>query len=202
MAQTCHDLEMQCFLWMLLRMIQSGQSSFPTFSGWQLLVRKTRVILSLKKTVVTYLPPINAPGTLFSTIFSYLLYMQKLCREVNMPFDLVNMPFDLGAAMNAYKLVWNYPEIFGNVIIHLGDFHFMKEIFLILGILTEGSGFEEIVFQSGLSTSGSLNSIISGSHYNRSMPENTRTLFRSIGTTSFRTFSDRQKLRSQRQNHR
>ena len=40
----------------------------------------------------------------------------------------------------------------------------MKEIFLILGILIEGSGFDEIVFQSGLSTSGSLNSIIYQDH--------------------------------------
>ena len=159
------ELEMQYFLRVLLHMIRSDQSLFPTFSGWELLIRKTRAILALKKTVVTYLPPINAPVTSFSTIFSYLQYMQKLCREVNMPF--VNVTLGLGAAMNAYRVVWSYPEIFSNVIIHLGDFHLMKEIFQILGMLIEGSGFEEIVFQSGLSTSGSLNSILSGSHYNR-----------------------------------
>ena len=43
----------------------------------------------------------------------------------------------------------------------------MKEIFNILGILVKGSGFEEIVFQSGLCTSGSLNGVLSGSHYNQ-----------------------------------
>ena len=83
-----------------------------------------------------------------------------------MPF--VNITLDYGAAVNAFKLVWNYPDIFDNVVIHLGDIHFMKEMFSILGLLIKGGGFGEIVFQSGLSTSGSLNGVIVGSHYNRS----------------------------------
>ena len=82
-----------------------------------------------------------------------------------MPF--VNVTLNYGAAVNAFKLVRNYPDIFDNVVIHLGDFHFMKEIFSTLGLLIKGSRFEEIVFQFGLSTSGSLNGVIVGSHYNR-----------------------------------
>ena len=43
----------------------------------------------------------------------------------------------------------------------------MKESFNISGMLVQGSGFEEIVFQSGVFSSNSLNSVISGAHYNR-----------------------------------
>ena len=82
-----------------------------------------------------------------------------------MPF--VNVTLDLGAEINAYRIVWSYPEIFSNVNSHLGDFHLMKKIFQILGMLIESLGFEEIVFQLGLSISGSLNSILYGSHYDR-----------------------------------
>ena len=64
--------------------------------------------------------------------------MQNLCQEVNMPY--VNVTLDLGAAMNAYKLIWNYSEKFANVVIHLGDFHFMKESFSILGMLVQVFG--------------------------------------------------------------
>lgn len=39
--------------------------------------------------------------------------------------------------------------------------------FQILGSLIAGSGFEDTVYQSGLCTSGSLNGVIAGSHYNR-----------------------------------
>ena len=69
--------------------------------------------------------------------------------------------------MNTYKLIWNNSEKFANVVIHLGDFHFMKESFNILGMLVQGSGFEDIVFQSGVFSSKSLHSVISGAHYNR-----------------------------------
>ena len=79
----------------------------------------------------------------------------------------VKITLDLGAAMPAYKVVWNYPNIFSNVIIHLGDIHFMKEAFAVLGMLIKGSGFEDIAFQSGISTTGSLNGAIAGTHYSR-----------------------------------
>ena len=34
-------------------------------------------------------------------------------------------------------------------------------------MLIQGSGFEDIIFQSGMSSTGSLNGVLSGSHYNR-----------------------------------
>jgi hypothetical protein len=39
--------------------------------------------------------------------------------------------------------------------------------FQILGTLVPGSGFEDIIFESGICTSGSLQGVLSGSHYNR-----------------------------------
>ena len=82
---------------------------------------------AIKQTVTTYLPPLNPPVTELATIFKYLTYMQSLAKIVNMPY--VNVFLDVGAAMNACKLVWNYPDKFSNVLVHLGDFYFMKEIF-------------------------------------------------------------------------
>ena len=122
-----------CFLWLMLRSKTTREKLFTNFAAWRLLLRKFKKQQPANKTVVTYLPPINAPVTSFSTIYQYLTYMQKLYRESNMPF--VNVTLDCGAAVNAFKLVWNYHALFHNVVIHLGDFHFMKEIFSILGLL-------------------------------------------------------------------
>ena len=91
--------------------------------------------------------------------------MQKLADEENMPY--VNVTLDVGAAVNAYKVIWNYPEKFKNVIIHLGDFHFIKENFGIIGKLVTGSGFEDVIFHAGVCSSGSLKGVLAGSHYNR-----------------------------------
>ena len=80
-----------------------------------------------KKTVETYLPPITTKVTDFDTIYYYMTCLQQLGNDDNMPH--VNIILDVATAINTYKLLWNYPVSFRNVVIHLGDFHFMKENF-------------------------------------------------------------------------
>ena len=43
----------------------------------------------------------------------------------------------------------------------------MKELFGIVGTLVKASGFENIIFQAGFCSTGSLNGVLAGSHYNR-----------------------------------
>ena len=43
----------------------------------------------------------------------------------------------------------------------------MMTFFAIIGIFVKGSGFEEIIFQNELCSSGSIQGVISGKHYNR-----------------------------------
>ena len=67
---------------------------------------------------------------------------------MNMPS--ANIMFETGAAINAFKVIWNNPEKFSNIVIHLGDFHWMKEVFAIIGKLISVSGFVDIIFQAGI----------------------------------------------------
>lgn len=157
---------MSYFLWLVLRMLNSRDQTVPSFFAWKSKVRNTGISRgTIKETVVTYLPPIDAKVTQFSTINQYLSYMQELAGEANMPY--VNVSLDVGAAMNAYKLVWNYPKKFENVLIHLGDFHFIKENFGVIGKLVAASGFEDVAFQAGVCSTGSLKGVLAGTHYNR-----------------------------------
>ena len=64
------------------------------------------------------MPPIPSKVTESSTLVEYLRYFQKVAEQVN----LTHMNIVEG-------MIWNYPEKFGNVIIHPGDFHVMKENF-------------------------------------------------------------------------
>ena len=45
--------DIRYFLWKVLRYLQANKQNFPTFSGWQVLVRKVQISIELKKTVVT-----------------------------------------------------------------------------------------------------------------------------------------------------
>ena len=74
---------------------------------------------------------------------------------------------DGGAAMKFFHVVWNNPDKFNNVLIHLGNFHVMMEFFSTIGNFVAGSGFEEVVYQAGICTSGGIKGVLSGKHYNR-----------------------------------
>ena len=114
------------FFWIFLRKQMSSNQTIPIFKGWNLQLKMKKEV-QLKKTVETFLPPINSKVTEFRTIKKYMQYLQELANQMNMPY--VNVSLDVGAAMNAYLLTWNEPEVFKNVIIHLGSFHFLKENF-------------------------------------------------------------------------
>ena len=100
------------------------------FLGWLIHHRDKQ---NLCKTVVTYLPPINAKVTEFSTIFTYLEYIHNLARQANMKY--VDESLDCGVTIIAYKTRWQYQRKFENVIIYFGDFHFMKENFQVLYVV-------------------------------------------------------------------
>ena len=79
------------------------------------------------KTELKYLPPIDMKVTDFKTIMMYLEHLQGLVNSVNMRY--VSVTLDCGAAINAFKTIWQYSLKFNNTVIHLGDFHFMEESF-------------------------------------------------------------------------
>ena len=152
------------FLWKLLRFAHStGNQSISRFVGWVLLICGTQ---NSSPTILTFLPPILQPITDYSTITECIFQSQKLSKAANMTYTHITI--DGGAASKFYHVLWNNPEEFKNVIIHLGDFHGLQEFFGIIGKIIQGSGFEEIVYQAGLCTSGGLKGVLSGKHYNRS----------------------------------
>ena len=77
--------------------------------------------------------------------------------------------FDLAAAKLALSIVWHKPHEYCNVTVHLGAFHTLCSFMGALGKMMTGSGFEEIVIQSGICASGSLHQVMSGKHFNRAL---------------------------------
>ena len=154
------------FVWCFLRKMNSKDQAVSSFSGWMLqLYTKCKEQSDIQKTIETYLPPINSKVTDFNTITQYMSYLLELAYSVIMPY--VNITLDVGAAINAHKLLWNKYNQFSIIIIHLGGFHFMKENFKCIGGILSLSGFEDVIFQAGLCSSGTINGILCGSHYNR-----------------------------------
>ena len=115
-------------LWILGRVLSSKDQFLPTFSGWCLAIQTGQLAdIEIDKTSLTYLPPVNHPITDFAMIYKVFEIIQNRARKANMPYS--NVTLDVGAAINTYKVLWNYEDKFKNIVIHLGDFHFMKECF-------------------------------------------------------------------------
>jgi len=83
---------------------------------------------------------------------------------------------DLAAAKIAYDLIWGDQEHFAKVVVNLGPFHTMCSYLGALGKMMSGSCFEDIVVEAGLCASGSIEQVMSGKHYNRSMRVHQRML--------------------------
>ena len=48
-----------------------------------------------------------------------------------------------------------------------GRFSCNDDLFAVIGRFVESSGFEDVLFQAGLCSSGSITGVMSGKHYNR-----------------------------------
>ena len=114
-------------IWLYIRKQNHFNQVVPVLKGWLLNQRPEGSVTLIKKTSETFLPPLTSKVTEFSTIQRYLTYLQGLAASVNMPY--VNVTLDVGAAINAYKTIWSFPDQYQNVMIHLGSFHLLKENF-------------------------------------------------------------------------
>ena len=153
-------------LWSILQDVNSNDQVVPPFSGFGVHNRlKNEVKEECEKIKLTYLPPIDASITDFGTIWKLFEMLLLRAGKVNVPY--VNLTLDVGAYVNAYRVLCNYPDKFSKIVLHIEDFHFMKEVFTMLGTLVKVSVSEDVIFQAGVCSTGSLNGVLSASHYNR-----------------------------------
>ena len=145
-----------------MRYLDAANQRNPKLVGW--IVRRFQQAHS-KATLMTYLPPICSPITEYSTIIEMFHQSRQLAKQSNMSYTHITL--DVGAAIKAFHVVSNNPRAWSDIIIHLGDFHAMMAFFAVIGRFIESSGFEDVLFQAGLCSSGSITGVMSRKHYNR-----------------------------------
>jgi hypothetical protein len=123
---------------------------------------------------IGYMTPIFQSITEYTTIRQCLLNSIEASNKLKQNYTFVT--FDLAAAKLAYAVAWNDPEQFGNVVIHLGAFHTICSFLGSLGKMVAGSGFEDLLIDSGICASGSIAQVMNGKHYNRALRVHCRML--------------------------
>ena len=92
---------------------------------------------------------------------------RELAKQANMSYTHITL--DVGAAIKAYHVIWNNPQAWAVIIIHLENFDAIMAFFGVFSCFVSESGFEDILFQAGLYSSGSIAGLLSDKHYNRNL---------------------------------
>ena len=65
--------------------------------------------------------------------------------------------------------MWQSPEEFSDVIVRMGSFHLTCAFMGALGKKMRCSALEEVLIESGICASGSIEQVLTGKHYNRAL---------------------------------
>lgn len=119
---------------------------------------------------VFYLTPINESPTKDSVVQETMMLSIKGAEECGQQYAQVH--YDLAIASKSLKirnsvLRSNEDSILKRIFIHLGPFHIAMSLFKAIGKYIENCGLSEILIDSGLLASGSVNSFLTGKHFNR-----------------------------------
>ena len=129
-------------LWKCFRKLEERDQTFPRFAGYMIKLLKQK---DQNQTVLTYLPPIEFPISDYGTLFEMFHRSEKMAEQANMKYTHITL--DCGAAIKAYHILFNNPERFKHIVLHLGDFHAMQAFFGAIGSYVSVSGFEDIILR-------------------------------------------------------
>lgn len=114
---------------------------------------------------ICYLTPINESPTAKNVVLETLKESQKIAEEVKQ--CEIEVTYDLAIAKVAMQIQSMEKPLFDNVFIHLGSFHIMLAYFKAIGKFISDCGLMNVAVESRIIASGSVDSFISGKHFNR-----------------------------------
>ena len=123
---------------------------------------------SVQQSAINYMAPVFASVTENVTVQHIVKLSQQASREVHQQYTVVT--FDLAVAKKAYSLVWQSPEEFSDVIVRMGSFHLTCAFIGALGKKMRCTGLEEVLMESGIRASRSIEQVLTGKHYNHALP--------------------------------
>lgn len=150
-------LEYRDCLWMMC--MESHPT--PLWTGWNSLI----TVDVLPQQRVLYLENITLPPTRNDVVLETMKIAQEIAEECGEDYMLVH--YDLAIARPALQIQAAEAPRFDNLFIAFGPFHISLAFFGALGYLIDSSGGPEVLTESGVLASGSLNGFLSGKHYNR-----------------------------------
>ena len=162
-----HESKESDFAWTMARLYKSDEQSVPGWAGWLSLTGKSEYVGACAQSTVDYMVPIHRSITDNATVQQILRLSKQATKEMEQKITIIT--FDLAVVMKAYSIMWQNPEEYSGVLVRIGVFHTICSYLGVIGKMIAGTGFEDIVIEAGVCASGSIDQMLRGKHYNRSM---------------------------------
>ena len=151
-------------VWTLARKLcveDTTKQNVPSWTGFNIVTRQQEVT----KDKIGYLPTINAPATLISTVSAIMDNALAICNSLEL--DEIAVCFDQSLYAKAAEIKWSAPDKYSPIILTLGAFHTICTFLSIIGKRFEDSGIRDIAVESGVLNEGSVDQVFEGRQYNR-----------------------------------
>lgn len=119
------------------------------------------------ETKIFYLPVIDASPTDNSTVYTILLKSVQIADVIQQ--ESIVLVVDQAIYCKLQQIRWKDPNLMKRTVIRLGEFHTAMAFLACIGKRFGDAGFQEVLLEAGVVAHGSLNGVISGHHYNRSL---------------------------------
>ncbi|XP_034096209.1 uncharacterized protein LOC117562482 [Gymnodraco acuticeps] len=158
--------------------------TIPSWTGFHTLLQDEN---TLQKSALYYLPVIEASPTEMSTVNTILKRSVQIADQLEL--DHIVLVFDQAIYAKAQQIRWKDVEFTKRLVIRLGEFHTCMSYLSILGKRFGDAGLQDILIESEVVAPGSINGVLNGHHYNRSMRAH-KLLYESLQRIRFITFMD------------
>jgi len=141
-----------------------SRQTVPGWSGFNAVASDQKIP---PKSAVGYCQLIDASPTELSTVYTLLKNSLEMATQLGLDDTVVVL--DQAIYAKAIEVVWKQKEEFKSIVLRMGSFHIMCVFLSVIGKRFRDSGLRDLLLESALVGSGSLNGVLEGKHYNRAL---------------------------------
>lgn len=150
-----------------LKSTHQQPDQLPDWTRFNQVIYSASIDHPVDKSLIHYLPIIESPATDLTTIKTILQRSIELADKLRL--EKIVLVFDQAIYSKIQEMRWTNDEYCSRTIVRLGEFHTAMAFLGILGKRFGAAGFSDIMIEANIVASGSMNGVLSGHHYNRSM---------------------------------
>ena len=140
------------------------EGSIPTWTGYNTLLCKSDNLVQHR---IGYLLMIPASPTSYDTVYATLKRSVAIADQLNIP--TITIVFDMAIYIKAQDIRWADNELLNRTAIRLGEFHTCMTFLSVIGKRFSDAGLMELLVESEVGATGSVNAVLEGRHYNRAI---------------------------------